>query len=145
MPQQRKYQITRAAQLSSLADFRDFIEANCFDHPAMDDQVLYDLKLAADEACTNIITHGYAGMDPGSIVIELEIREDQVEMTITDFGHAFEPSSAPQPSLEAALADQNPGGFGLFFIYQTMDSVDYECGEAGNSLKLTRRLSSRKG
>jgi len=142
---ERKRQITRAAELSSLADFRDFIEASCFDHPAMNDRVLYDLKLAVDEACTNIITHGYAGMDPGSIIVELEIREEQVELTITDFGHAFEPRNAPQPNLEAALADQDPGGFGLFFIYQTMDNVDYACGEAGNCLRLTRRLPTGKG
>jgi serine/threonine-protein kinase RsbW len=141
---ERKCQITCAAELSSLAEFRDFIEANCQEHPAMNDQVLYDLKLAADEACTNIIQHGYAGMNPGSIIVELEIKPDQVEMIITDFGHAFEPSSAPSPDLEAALDDQDPGGFGLFFIYNTMDEVDYDSDEAGNSLKLTKKFITKK-
>jgi anti-sigma regulatory factor (Ser/Thr protein kinase) len=141
---ERKCQITCAAELSSLAEFRDFIEANCFDHPGMNDRVLYDLKLAADEACTNIIQHGYAGMNPGSIIVELEIKPEQVEMTITDFGRAFEPSRAPSPDLEAALEDQAAGGFGLFFIYNTMDEVDYESDEAGNSLKLTKKFSTKK-
>ncbi len=67
----KKHQITRAAELESLSAFREFIEAACQQHPGIDKQLRYDLKLAVDEACTNIITHGYAGMDPGSIILAL--------------------------------------------------------------------------
>jgi serine/threonine-protein kinase RsbW len=134
-------QITRAAENSSLVEFRDFIEANCFAHQIVDDRLLYDLKLAADEACTNIIKHGYAGMNPGSIILAIEIEPAQVVITITDFGHAFEPGDAPMPDLAASLEGRATSGFGLYFIYQTMDEVDYETSEAGNCLKLTKRYS----
>ncbi len=138
----RRYQITRAAELESLAVLRDFIDSACREHPKIGEQTLYDLKLAVDEACTNIITHGYAGMNPGSIILAIELDDQQVEISITDFGHAFEPSEAPMPDVEAALEDRPMGGFGLYFIYQTMDEVGYETTEDGNILTLIKRLSA---
>lgn len=139
----KKYQITLAAEFASLARFRDLIKEAARDHPQVDEQVTYDLQLAIDEACTNIITHGYKGMDPGSIILELEVEAGAVRMVLTDFGHEFEPASAPQPDLDAALEDREPGGFGLYFIYQTMDQVDYACGEDGNHLTLIKNLPQK--
>ncbi len=134
------HQVTRAAELESLPVFREFIEAVCSQHRGIDEHVRYDLKLAADEACSNIITHGYAGMNPGSIVLALELAPRQVVMTITDFGHPFEPSETPMPDVEAGLEGRPTGGFGLFFIYQTMDQIDYETTEDGNRLTLVKQL-----
>ena len=135
----RRRRMTRAAELSVLAEFREFIEKNCAELQ-VDDDTCYDLKLAVDEACTNIIQHGYAGMNPGSIMLELRATPDEVKVRITDFGHPFEPSSAPVPDIEAPLEERSLGGFGLFFIYQTMDKVDYRTGEEGNCLILTKRI-----
>jgi len=136
----KKYQITCAAELESLATFRKFIDATCARYPAVDAQTCYDLKLAVDEACTNVIQHGYAGMNPGSIILVLEVDEAQFEVAITDFGHPFEPSEAPMPDVQAGLEDRPTGGFGLFFIYQAMDQVDYATSEAGNTLYFVKRL-----
>jgi serine/threonine-protein kinase RsbW len=106
----------------------------------IDEQMVYDLKLAVDEACTNIITHGYAGMDPGTILLAVEANPRQIRITITDFGHSFEPCETPEPDMEAVLEDRPTGGFGLFIIYQTMDTVDYEADVCGNRLILTKML-----
>lgn len=136
----RHYQITRAAELESLAAFRALIDAACQQHPAVDPQTVYDLKLAVDEACTNVITHGYAGLNPGSIVLALEFAPQQVVVTLTDFGHPFEPYEPPAPDLAAGLEDQPTGGLGLFFIYQTMDEIGYRTAEDGNHLTFVKRL-----
>ena len=136
----QRSQITLAAEFESLAKFRAFIDDVCRGSLALDEDFRYDLKLAVDEACTNIITHGYAGMNPGSIILSLEITPQQVCIALTDFGHSFEPAASPQPDLQAALEDRETGGFGLFFIYQTMDEVDYETTEGGNQLTLIKRL-----
>jgi serine/threonine-protein kinase RsbW len=118
------------------------IDSGCKQQPGIDAQTCYDLKLAVDEACTNIITHGYAGMNPGSIILALDLDPQQAVMTITDFGHPFEPTEPPMPDVGAGLEDRPTGGFGLFFIYQTMDDVRYETTEAGNCLTLVKRLHS---
>ena len=135
-----KHKLTRAAELETLPVFRKFVETVCA-KAGIDSQVSFDLQLSMDEACTNIITHGYAGMDPGSIILELKVDPDQVLMTITDFGHPFEPREAPLPDLEAPLEQRLAGGLGLHFIYTVMDTVDYKADEEGNRLYLTKRIN----
>lgn len=133
----QRFQITRAAELESLQMFRDFI-AECCTHHNIPNEIVFELKLAVDEACTNIIQHGYKGMDPGSIVLAFRIEPDRILVQITDFGHAFEPASAPAPDLNAALEDRELGGLGLFLIYQTMDNIDYQASQDGNTLTFTK-------
>jgi len=133
----QRFQITRAAELESLQIFRDFITDCCAKYEIPRDTVL-DLKLAVDEACTNIITHGYKGMDPGSIILSFRIQPDRILVQITDFGHVFEPVAGLKPDVEAALEDQELGGLGLFLIYQTMDNIDYASSEDGNTLTFTK-------
>lgn len=133
----QRFQITRAAELESLQIFRDFITDCCaqFDIPH---NIVLDLKLAVDEACTNVIEHGYKGMDPGSIILSFRIERDRILVQITDFGHVFEPVEAPQPNIEAALEERKLGGLGLFLIYQTMDNIDYQASDDGNTLTFTK-------
>jgi serine/threonine-protein kinase RsbW len=135
MPQ--KFQITRAAELESLQEIRTFITECCavFNVPS---NIVLELKLAVDEACTNIITHGYQDMDPGSVILAFWIETDKILVQITDFGHPFEPVEAPKPDFEGALVDQELGGLGLFLIYQTMDNIDYQASMAGNTLTFTK-------
>jgi serine/threonine-protein kinase RsbW len=138
----RKIRLTRAAEPESLLAIPEVIGSTCQGHPGVSESTCYDLKLAVEEACMNIITHGYAGMDPGSIIVDLELGPEQIVVAITDFGRAFEPAEAPAPDIEASLEDRPAGGFGLFFIYQTMDQVDYQVGEDGNRLILVKKLKS---
>ena len=134
------HRITRAAYLESLRDFREFIKDHCAGVPGVTEEVLYDVHLAVDEACTNIITHGYAEMDPGSVILDLELEPDKLSVSLTDFGHSFEPGKAPVPDVAASIEERELGGFGLFFINQSMDEVDYRVTEDGNTMILTKYL-----
>ena len=133
----QRFQITRAAELESLQVFRDFITDCCIEYNVPHDSVL-DLKLAVDEACTNIIEHGYKGMDPGSIILSFRIETDRILVQITDFGHVFEPIKVDKPDVEAALEARKLGGFGWYMIAQTMDHIDYQFSEDGNTLTFTK-------
>ena len=139
------HRITRAAYLESLMDFRDFIRQHCEGIPGIDAEFLYDVQLAVDEACTNIISHGYAGMDPGSIILDLEVNPEQLTVTLTDFGHCFEPGSAPLPDVDAPIEERALGGFGLFFIQESVDKMDYQVTEDGNKMILTKVLTNPDG
>lgn len=135
------HRITRAAYPESLKEFREFIKQHCSSHPRVDNQTLYDIQLAVDEACTNIITHGYANMDPGSIILNLEIETEKLRVHITDFGHSFEPDNTPIPDVTAPLEERPLGGFGVFFIRQSMDHMEYRVTEDGNTMVLTKLLN----
>ena len=136
----QRFQITRAAELESLSIFRDFITECCAQNNISDNTVL-ELKLAVDEACTNIIEHGYKGIDPGSIILSFRIESERILVQITDFGHIFEPEETQKPDLEAALEDRELGGLGLYLIYQTMDNIDYQSSTEGNTLTFTKLFS----
>ena len=137
--------LTRAAYLQSLGEFREFIKEHCAGIPGMTDEILYDVQLAVDEATTNIISHGYAGLDPGSIILDLDIDPDKIVVSLTDFGHSFEPSSAPLPDVSAPIEERELGGFGLFFIQQSMDDMKYQVTEDGNKMVLTKYLRKPDG
>ncbi len=139
------FRITRAAYLESLNEFREFLREHCAALPGMDADRLYDVQLAVDEACTNIITHGYAGMDPGSIILDLETDPGKVTVSLTDFGHSFEPDDTAVPDLNAPTEVRELGGFGLFFIRQSVDGMEYRVTEDGNTMILTKYLSSTTG
>jgi len=139
------YRITRAAYLEALNDFREFIVEHCAGNAGVTEEILYDIQLAVDEACTNIIMHGYAGMDPGSVILDLELDPNKIIISLTDFGHAFEPDSAPIPDVDAPIEERELGGFGLFFIRQSVDDVKYWTSEDGNTMTLTKNLAQPSG
>ena len=139
------HRVTRAAYLESLSDFREFIKEHCANAPGMNNQILYDIQLSVDEACTNIITHGYQDLNPGSVILDLEIDPDKITVSLTDFGHSFEPSSAPIPDINAPLEERKLGGYGLCLIKQTKDEMDYQVTEDGNKMTLTKYLTKPAG
>lgn len=134
------YRTTLVAEMETLGAFRAFVERVCR-AAGIAQATIDDLKLAVDEAAMNVVMHGYEGMDPGSLMLELVIGEAQVEVTLTDFGHPFEPYDPGVPDPQTLLEDSAPGGFGLHFIYQTMDDVAYRTDEEGNHLTLVKRLA----
>lgn len=134
-----KVKITRAAELESLAVFRDFIQTTC-QRLGIDKEIAFSFALSIDEACANVIEHGYAGKDPGSIILEMDIDPARIVVTLTDFGQPFEPSEAPTPDINAPIEERTAGGFGLYFIYSMMDQVDYKTDVEGNRLTLTKYL-----
>src|SRR5512145_720436 len=103
MTQQTKsYQMARSAEISSLAALRGLVDQACREH-GIDEATAYDLKLALDEACSNVIQHGYSDMNAGSIILRIDVQPNEVTMTLTDFGHAFEPVETPLPDVNAMI------------------------------------------
>jgi serine/threonine-protein kinase RsbW len=134
----KKHQLALSAELDALTAFQAFIDEACLE-AGLDNEASYDIKLAVDEACMNILQHGYEGMDPGTIIVSFQYGIQQVVVHITDFGHPFEPSEPPEPDYEAVL-DGLSGGYGLYFIHRSVDSISYEATESGNTLTLIKRL-----
>lgn len=133
--------LTRAAEPEALGAFREFIEriSKRFGIPS---ETAFALKLACDEAASNVIQHGYAGMNPGSMMLELRPQSQRVIMTLSDFGHPFEPVPPnAAPNVDAILENQPGVGFGLYIIYQMMDEVSYFSDEQGNHLVMVRDFS----
>jgi serine/threonine-protein kinase RsbW len=98
----------------------------------------YNVELALQEACSNIVDHAYAGQ-PGRIVIQFDYAEAARQLTVDlyDSGRAFDPDAVPGPDLE----DVQVHGYGLFLVRSLMDEVSYESSPDGNHWRLVKKLN----
>ena len=130
------------ARVESLAAVRAFVERACR-LTGLDPASCFDLKLAVDEACANIIDHGYQGRAGGAIRIGCSSDESSVRVTIVDWGRAFAPAELPPADVTSDWKQRPVGGLGWHLIQQSVDEIDYEPDPAaGNRLTLVKR--SRK-
>ena len=125
-----------------MAAFRNFVEEACR-RAGAPDAVCFELKLAVDEACSNLIVHGYEGRDPGPISVTFAVDGDVIAITISDHSPPFHPDDAPDPRLDVPATDRRPGGLGWHLIKQIADRLDYKSDGNGNRLTMFKKFVRR--
>jgi serine/threonine-protein kinase RsbW len=104
-----------------------------------DDDFENEVVSAFGEAFNNIAVHGYRGLVPGSIQVEVDWDDTRLMITVIDTGRTFDPGAVALPNL-----DELPeNGMGLFIMHGCMDEVDYRPGPP-NVLRLVK-LRARGG
>ena len=107
----------------------------------IDAKVAYQIQVAVDEACANVVHHAYEGMEPGDIEISCFLATDRLVIHIRDWGQSFVPDEVPEPDVAAPLEERDLGGLGLFLIHQFMDEVQFKFDpKQGNELTMSKRL-----
>jgi serine/threonine-protein kinase RsbW len=129
------------ADYSQLAMIRDFV-VHTGHELGLDNAAVYDVQLAVDEACANVVRHAYGG-EGGPIELEIEATGEGVRVTVCDWGQPFDPTSIPEPDVTAPLEERPLGGLGLFLMRQTMDEVQFDFPEKGNRLTMLKRIQRR--
>ena len=94
------------------------------------------LRLAVEEAVTNVIRHAHAN----SIRLDSEVRDGVLLVTLTDDGRPFDPTHAP--SVDTAVpADQRvEGGLGILFMRHMSDALVYKREEGRNVLTIKKMI-----
>ncbi|MEW6417777.1 MAG: ATP-binding protein [Nitrospirota bacterium] len=101
----------------------------------MEDSVIEDVKLAIDEACSNVIKHAYRGDTSKKIVIKYKIMQSGFAVIIEDRGIKANLKSIKGRNLE----DVRPGGLGIHFIKRVFDVFKFdENKKRGNRLILIK-------
>ncbi len=131
-----------AARLDNTPRIREFVKRACA-AAAIGEDDCFALALAVDEACTNIVEHGYRPGEAGEILLEFEVEGETARVTIVDTGRPFDPADAPHPDLGAGLLERPVGGLGVHLIHASMDEVHYRAEPAGNRLVLIKKLQGR--
>jgi serine/threonine-protein kinase RsbW len=115
----------------------------------LDEQAVFHVGLCCDEACTNIIEHGYGGEDVGQITLSYHVDGDEFVITILDNGRSFQPESVLPPQ---SVSAENPkeaaknlqiGGLGIHFMRQLMDEIQFVFDQQkGNKLIMTKKIET---
>ena len=104
------------------------------------------IEMAVDEACTNVMEHGYEdGMAafgaPGPIDLKLTIEADRIVITIRDAARPFSPAEFEPTDLQTYFATGDGRGLGIYIMKTFMDEVVHsEADQGGNQLTLVKYL-----
>ncbi len=104
------------------------------------DATAQSIVLAVDEACQNVIVHGYKGRANGEIVLGVFRHRDGILVRLRDFAPPVDPTKIKP----RALDDIRPGKLGSHFIHEIMDSVAFRPvpDGTGNLLEMIKRTDS---
>ncbi len=119
-----------------LPDITAFI-ASSVEQAGVDPSAQFDLELAVEEACTNVIAHAYDGRG-GELEVCFETRGADVCITVRDWGRPFDPDKVPPPDVSQPLEERQTGGLGLFLMEKLMDEVKFTFTDDGNTLVMVK-------
>ena len=105
------------------------------------ENILFDIRLAIEEAVTNTIRHGYDDRHTHTIRLTTELRNGNLILQVEDDAKAFNPLKAPDPDLNLPIEKKQPGGLGIYLIKKVMDDVEYERVDGKNILRMKKMLA----
>ena len=139
LPKSTSQTLTFPGRFDSLAAIGEFV-TRAAEAANLNARARYAVQVAVDEACSNIIEHAYGGEGRGDVECTCRVNEDGLTVILRDRGQPFDPTSVPEPDLEASLEDRNTGGLGLYFVRKLMDEVRFEfTPDVGNVLTMVKR------
>jgi sigma-B regulation protein RsbU (phosphoserine phosphatase) len=131
---------------------------------------LFEIELAVEEAATNIINYAYPpgllppseaagrshsdgaedavqhrlkGGEVGDLLLRVEMQDDLVYITLTDWGIPLDPDDVKPFDVQAPIETRAQGGMGLHLIQKLMDAVVRKTSTAlggPNTLTLTKHI-----
>jgi anti-sigma regulatory factor (Ser/Thr protein kinase) len=138
----RVCELTVPGRLEDLATICEFV-GQAAKQAGASKRTIFDIQLAVDEACTNIIEHAYSGSG-GEICLRCECNGDDFEVVIQDHGQPFDPQAVAAPDVKAELDQRQEGGLGLHFMRCLMDEVRFRFDHQSNELRMVKHLQEGK-
>jgi anti-sigma regulatory factor (Ser/Thr protein kinase) len=136
---QKGFELEVTSKIDNLPVIIDFVGEKLVKFRA-DPEIISSVQLAVDEASTNIIKYAYREKE-GLLKIIIELNDNELIITLINWGKPFDPASVPPPDLNATLEDRKIGGLGMYFIRKLMDEVTYSFDTVkGNRLVLKKKL-----
>ncbi|OGX16782.1 MAG: hypothetical protein A3K83_04665 [Omnitrophica WOR_2 bacterium RBG_13_44_8b] len=105
-------------------------------HLPLDEYMVFNIKLALQEAVINAIEHG--NKLQGDLMVQVDIEADTKQLTIqvTDQGSGFDYKSIPNPTDPQNI--EKLRGRGLFLMHHAMDKIDFS--NNGRTITMTKYL-----
>lgn len=126
-----------SSAVTNLAQIADFVSERARS-VGLDEEQVFEVQMAVDEACANAMEHAYGGRSDGQVHVCCYSSNDEFVVRVTDFGKPFDPERVPQPQIDAPLEEREIGGLGLFFMRRLMDRVEIRSSQTGNQVLLAK-------
>lgn len=126
------------ASTEHLSEVRDFVAKYARDF-GFNKQEVADIRLAVDEAYTNIIKHAYKDNPSGMVKIRLGYNGDEFWVSLVDTGRSFNPNKYNLPDLKKQIKEKKRGGVGVYLIRQLMDDVKYVHKDDTNEIRMIKK------
>ena len=108
----------------------------------LDKKVAQAAELALDELLNNVITHAYLDTAQHTIVVEMCVEKNALQITISDGGIPFNPFEQKEPDLKSSLEEREVGGVGLLLVKKFMDECSYQRLQNRNIVTLVKYLAA---
>ena len=99
------------------------------------------IKLAVEEAVTNVIDYAYPNNTEGNINVTIEADESRIRFILTDSGAEFDPTGVSKADTTLTVDERPIGGLGVFLVRNLMDSINYERVDGKNVLRMEKRFA----
>ena len=104
-------------------------------HMGLDEEKSAEISMALIEACINAFEHSRSDKQ---IEIHFKIKDDKLEIQVTDKGKGFDKSEVEIPKIEEKIKSDYKRGWGLKLIQELMDTVEFESSEDGTTVTMTK-------
>lgn len=118
---------------------RNFV-AKCAEACGCGPETTDQIRLAVDEAFTNVVKHAYQNDDSEDVDIRVEFDESAFKVVISDQGMRFNPGVVQEPNVGERIRQRKRGGVGVYLIHKLMDDVQYLRQGNHNEIVMTKRL-----
>jgi len=135
------YELKLTNTINNLPIISDFVN-DALTQFALDAATINRIQLVVDEACTNVINYAYSEEGTGLLYLKLEYKDQELIITLKDWGKPFDPNTIPPPDLSLDVEDRKIGGLGIYFIKNIMDDINYQFDNGCNNLVLKKKIAT---
>ena len=141
---EKKFTLEVPSSTENLAMIRDFVK-RVGRQTGMEEQEIFNLELAVDEACANVIEHVYGNDTSQEVIIRAICDDKEVRISVIDMGRGFDPTGVTPATIDSLVSGRKSGGLGIRLIRALMDEVSYEISPGQkNELHMVKRLNSKR-
>ena len=104
------------------------------------DRVTFDINLALEEVVNNIISYAYRDKKEHQIHVYMDLKGQELVIKVEDDGIPFNPLEVTEPDIKKPLEERQPGGLGLFFVRNLIDTLEYRRDKDKNIFIIRKKL-----
>ena len=139
----KEQRLVLPARYESIRSVCDFV-VEAAELAGLEGESLFQIELAVDEACTNIVEHAYGQADEGCIEVGHGTYREKGErffvVRLVDTGDPFDPGTVPEPQICNGYEVLQVGGLGMHFMREMMDRIEFHFHAGWNELIMYKRL-----